>query len=186
MSDEFYLPDAKAVYSKVIEAGSREILPYLGLGNIALHSGDLKEAEKWFEQARAMQPEHPAVLLAWGRFRSAQAGREKDPNLAKKQWQEARGFLEKSKATELEKSATLYSEMGEVYTKLGMWQEAADSYQEALRLRRRRNEWRLALGQAYAKLGKLRDAERKYREVLAFSPDDATAWKSLEAIGKRY
>ncbi|HTN69737.1 MAG TPA: fused MFS/spermidine synthase, partial [Methylomirabilota bacterium] len=186
MSDEFYLPDAKAVYSKVIEAGSREILPYLGLGNIALHSGDLKEAEKWFEQARAMQPEHPAVLLAWGRFRSAQASREKDPNLAKKQWQEAREFLEKSKATELEKSATLYSEMGEVYTKLGMWQEAADSYQEALRLRRRRNDWRLALGQAYAQLGKLRDAEQKYREVLAFSPDDATAWKSLEAIGKRY
>jgi tetratricopeptide (TPR) repeat protein len=103
MSDEFYLPDAKAVYAKVIESDSREILPYLGLGNIALHSGDLKEAEKWFEQARAMQPEHPAVLLAWGRFRSAQAGREKDPNVAKKQWQEAKDFLEKSKATELEK-----------------------------------------------------------------------------------
>jgi Flp pilus assembly protein TadD len=67
-----------------------------------------------------------------------------------------------------------------------MWQEAADSYKEALRLRRRRNEWRLALGNAYAKLGKVRDAERKYREVLAFSPDDANAWKALEAIGKRY
>src|SRR5262249_46498340 len=115
MSDEFYLPDAKVVYAKVIDAGSREILPYLGLGNIALHSGDLKEAEKWFEQARTMQPEHPAVLLAWGRFRSAQAAREKDSNVAKKEWQEAKDFLEKSKATEIEKSATLYSEMGEVY-----------------------------------------------------------------------
>ncbi|MGZ5305030.1 MAG: hypothetical protein ACXWDO_13005, partial [Bacteroidia bacterium] len=61
MSDEFYLPDAKKVYAKVIAMGSREVLPYLGLGNIALHSDDLKEAEKWFEQARALKPEHPAV-----------------------------------------------------------------------------------------------------------------------------
>jgi tetratricopeptide (TPR) repeat protein len=186
MSDEYYLPDAKLVYSKVIELGSREILPFLGLGNIALHGGDLNEAEKWFVKARAMQPEHPAVLLAWGRFKSAQAAREKDPELAKKRWQEAKGLLEQSKATELEKSATLYSELGEVYTKLGMWQPAADSYKEALRLRRRRNDWRLALGQAYAKLGRTREAEQKYREVLAFSPDDAEAWRQLEAIGKRY
>jgi Tetratricopeptide repeat. len=44
----------------------------------------------------------------------------------------------------------------------------------------------MALGQAYAKLGKVREAEQKYREVLALSPDDASAWKSLEALGKRY
>ena len=95
-------------------------------------------------------------------------------------------MLEKSKATELEKSATLFSAMGEVYGKLSMWQEAADAYKEALRLRRRRNEWRMALGQAYANLGRVREAEQKDREVLALSPDDSNAWKSLEALGKRY
>ena len=186
MSDEYYLPDAKVVYAKVIGNRTREILPYLGLGNIALHGGDLDEAQKWFEKARAMEAEHPAVLLAWGRFKSAQAARETDESKAKKLWQEAKDFLEKSKATELEKSATLYSEMGFVYTKLSMWQNAADAYKEALRLRRRRNDWRLALGRAYANLGKIKDAEQKYREVLAFSPDDAEAWRSLEVIGKRY
>jgi Flp pilus assembly protein TadD len=67
-----------------------------------------------------------------------------------------------------------------------MWQEAAEAYKEALRLRRRRNEWRMALGQAYANLGRVREAEQKYREVLALSPDDSNAWKSLEALGKRY
>jgi len=186
MSDEFYLPDAKAVYSKVIGMGSKEILPYLGLGNIALHGKDLTEAQKWFLRAREIEPDHPAVLLAWGRFRAAQAEGEKDPAVAKKQWQEAKDLLEKSKATELEKSATLFSAMGEVYGKLDMWQEAADAYKEALRLRRRRNEWRMALGQAYANLGRVREAEQKYREVLALSPDDSNAWKSLEALGKRY
>ena len=98
---------------------------------------------------------------------------------------EAKDLLERSKAKG-EDSVTIYSELAAVYAKLGMWEKAADSYEQALRLRRRRNDWRLALGQAYAKLGKLREAERKYREVLAFSPDDADAWRALEAIGKRY
>jgi hypothetical protein len=43
MSDEFYLPDAKKVYAKVIAMGSHEVLPYLGLGNIALHSMILRK-----------------------------------------------------------------------------------------------------------------------------------------------
>jgi tetratricopeptide (TPR) repeat protein len=174
MSDDFYLPDAKVVYSKAIEMGSREVLPYLGLGNIALHSDDLKEAEKWFQQARALQPDHPAVLMAWGRLMAAKGNAR-----------EAKDLLEKSNAKG-EDSATIYSELGSVYTKLGMWDKAADAYQQALRMRRRRNDWRQALGNAYAQLGKIREAERKYREVLAFAPDDADAWKALEAIGKKY
>jgi spermidine synthase len=174
LSDDFYLPDAKVVYGKVIEMGNREVLPYLGLGNIALHSDDLKEAEKWFEQARALQPDHPAVLLAWGRLMNA-----------KGQAREAKELLERSNAKG-EDSSTIYSELGSVYSKLRMWDKAADAYKQALRMRRRRNDWRLALGNAYAQLGRMREAERKYREVLAFSPDDTDAWKALEAIGKKY
>ena len=75
MSDEFYLPDAKVVYRKIIDMGSKEVLPYLGLGNIALHSGDLAEAEKWFIPARELQPDHPAVLLAWGRLTAVKGNR---------------------------------------------------------------------------------------------------------------
>ena len=30
MSDEFYLPDAKVVYKKIIDMGTKEVLPYLG------------------------------------------------------------------------------------------------------------------------------------------------------------
>lgn len=174
LSDDFYLPDAKIVYSKVIEMGSREVLPYLGLGNIALHSDDLKEAEKWFEQARALQPDHPAVLMAWGRLMNAKGNAR-----------EAKELLERSNAKG-EDSSTIYSELGSVYSKLKMWDKAADAYKQALRMRRRRNDWRQALGDAYAQLGRLREAERKYREVLAFSPDDTDAWKALEAIGKKY
>ena len=84
MSDEFYLPDAKLVYKKIIDMGTKEVLPYLGLGNIALHSGDIVEAEKWFIPARKLQPEHPAVLLAWGRLFAVKGNRTTDAAQAKK------------------------------------------------------------------------------------------------------
>jgi spermidine synthase len=185
LSDEFYLPEAKLVYAKAIELGNREVLPYLGLGNIAIHSGDLPEAEKWFRRAGELQAEHPAVLLAMGRLASAKGAREKDKEAATKLFQEARDLLEKSKGKG-EDSATLYAELGEVYGKLEMWDKASDSYKEALRMRRRRNDWRRSLGEAYAKQGKLSEAEQKYREVLALSADDELAFYGLQALGKRY
>ncbi|HXG51132.1 MAG TPA: fused MFS/spermidine synthase [candidate division Zixibacteria bacterium] len=185
MSDEFYLPEAKTVYSRIIQMGTREILPYLGLGNIALHSGELAEAEKWFTRARAIDAEHPAVLLAWGRLVAARAARLEDAARMKAMLQEARELLERSKAKG-EESPTLHSELGEVYFRLQMWDRAAESYAEALRMRRRRNDWRINLGRAYAQLGKIDQAEQKYREVLAFSPDDTEAWKGLHELGRRY
>ena len=115
MSDEFYLPEAQVIYRKVISMGNKEVLPYLGLGNIALHSGDLAEAEKWFIQARDLQAEHPAVLLAWGRLAAAKAARLKDDGQAKKELQEARALLEKSKSKG-EDSATIHTELGGVIT----------------------------------------------------------------------
>jgi predicted membrane-bound spermidine synthase/Tfp pilus assembly protein PilF len=185
LCDELYLPDAKEVYGKVIAAGTQEVLPYLGLGNIALHGGDLKETEKWFTPARQLQPEHPAVLLAWGRLTAAQAREEKNPERMKKLFGQARQLLETS-MSKGEESATLYAELGIVYTRLAMWDQASKSYERALRMRRRRNDWRLELGNAYAQLGRISDAELKYRQVLALSPDDAEAAKALEAIGKRF
>jgi tetratricopeptide (TPR) repeat protein len=155
------------------------------LGNIALHSGDLPEAEKWFTRARDLQPDHPAVLLAWGRLIGAKAQKSTDEGQVKKQMQEARSLLEKSKSKG-EESATVHSELGVVYYKLGMWEKAADEYSEALRMRRRRNDLRYSLGQAYAQLGRIKDAEQKYREILSLAPDDAEALKALQDLGKRY
>ena len=185
MSDEFYLPEAQVIYRKVIGMGNKEVLPYLGLGNIALHSGDLAEAEKWFIQARDLQAEHPAVLLAWGRLAAAKAARLKDDGQVKKELQEARALLEKSKSKG-EDSATIHTELGGVYYRLAVWEKAAAEYTEALRMRRRRNDLRFSLGQSYAQLGKIKDAEQKYREILSLSPDDADALKALQDLGAKY
>jgi predicted membrane-bound spermidine synthase/cytochrome c-type biogenesis protein CcmH/NrfG len=185
LSDELYLPDAKEVYGKIIGMQSREILPYLGLGNIALHSGDVKEAEKWFVQARELQPDHPAVLLALGRLTAAHAKAEKNEDQAKKLFAQAQQLLERAQSKG-EESATMFAELGEVYSRLAVWEKAAEAYEEALRVRRRRNDWRLALGHAYAQLGRIGEAETKYRQVLVLSPDEAEAAKALESIGRRF
>jgi spermidine synthase len=174
LSEDFYLNEAKEVYAKTIRMGTREVLPYLGLGNIALHYKDLKEAEKWFEQARRIKPDHPAVLLALGRLM-----------LAKGETQKAKDFLEQSKEKG-EESGTLHGALGDAYFKLELWEQAAKSYRQAVKLRKKNNEWRRSLGNALARMGKIKEAEEKYREVLAFSSDDAEAWRGLQKLGKRY
>jgi spermidine synthase len=174
LTDEFYLEDARKVYSRAISLESREILPYLGMGNIALHYRDWAEAEKWFGEAKRMEPDHASVLLAWGRLM-----------LRKGEFQEARRYLEQARAGG-EDSGTLHGSLGDAYSKLEMWQEAVDSYRPALRYQKRNHGWRRSLGIALARTGKLREAEEKFREVLALAPDDADAWRELGKLGKRY
>ena len=107
----------------------------------------------------------------------------------------ASGFSKSHNAAEIDRLVLVLAKepgskafipLAEEYGKAGMWQEAADGYKEALRLRRRRNDWRLALGKAYANLGRKREAEQKYREILSLSPDDADALKALQELGKKY
>ena len=148
--------------------GSKEILPYLGLGNIALHSGELPEAEKWFIQARELHADHPAVLLAWGRLYAAQAQKVADPAKNKKLLQEARTCW-KNRAAKARTRPPSTPSWAAVYYKLAMWDKAAENYEKALRMRRRRNDLRFAFGQSYAQLGRINDAEQKYREILSLS-----------------
>jgi spermidine synthase len=174
VSDDFYLEDAKMVYERAIALGTQELLPYLGMGNIALHYRDLNEAEKWFERAKQIQPDHASVLLAWGRLMASKA-----------ELQKARQVLEQARSKG-EDSATLHGVMGDVYLKLRLWDEAARSYRTALRYQKMNHGWRRSLGIALAQTGKLREAEQKFREVLALSPDDAEAWRELRKLGKKY
>ncbi|MGH7828788.1 MAG: tetratricopeptide repeat protein, partial [Candidatus Binatia bacterium] len=173
LSEDFYVPDAKQVYTRIIRMGTREIIPYIGLGNIALYADDLKEAEKWLAGAREIKPEHPAVLLAWGRLLFARGEPEK-----------AKEFLEKSRAKG-EDSATLHGALGATYAGLELWGPAVDSYGRAVRLRRKNPEWRRSLGNALAQSGRPAQAEEKLREVLALSPSDVEACKELRKLRKR-
>lgn len=174
LSEDFYLEDAKIIYTKAIALGSRELLPYLGMGNIALHYRDFKEAEKWFERAGQIQPDHASVFLGRGRLLAA-----------KGDFQKAREPLEQAREKG-EDSATLHGTLGDVYSKLQLWEEAIRSYRTALRYQKKNHAWRRSLGVALAQTGRLREAEEKFREVLALAQDDVEAWRELRKLGKKY
>ncbi len=174
MSEDFYLKDAKAVYSKMIELGTRDLVPYLRMGNIAFYYRDLDEAEKWFDKAKKIKADHLSVLLAWGRLM-----------LARDDLQKAKDFLEQSREKG-ENSGTLHGALGDVYFKLKLWDKAIDSYKRAFKIRQGEVDWRRSMGIALAHIGKKKEAEQKFREVLALTPEDAEAWRELHKLKAHY
>jgi spermidine synthase len=174
LTEDFYTQQANEIYSKIVRLGSKEILPYVGLGTIALHRNNLAEAERWLREAERIRPAHAAVLLALGRLEGAKGNYTKAVTL-----------LEESKEKG-EDSATLYSELGEAYYQLEQWEKAVTTFREALRRQRRNTRWRLLYANALGQLGKAKEAEVKYREVLALDPDSSEAWKGLKSLGQKY
>ena len=174
LTEELYTEQAKTIYLKVVGKGSKEILPYLSLGTIALHGKEFTEAERWLRQAERIQPKHAALLLALGRLESARGNYSKAVLL-----------LEESREKG-EESATLYSELGQGYYQLQEWDKADQAFERALQRQRRNTRWRLFRAHALVQLRRFKEAEWKYREVLALDPNSSEAWMGLKSLGKRY
>ncbi|MBI2090179.1 MAG: fused MFS/spermidine synthase [Deltaproteobacteria bacterium] len=174
LADDFYTTQAEEIYKRIVGTGVKAISPYLGLGGIALHRKDFSQAQRRFAQAAEIQPKHPAVLFALGRLRLATGNHA-----------EALTFLLESQEKG-EDSAALYGELGQAYSGLGQWENAARAYGVAVRRQRKNIVWRLALADALTRLGKFREAEQRYREVLALDPNSTQAWKGLKHLGKRF
>jgi tetratricopeptide (TPR) repeat protein len=182
MSDEFYLPDAKTV-RPIIQMKARRFCPSWS-GQYRAPFRELPKPRNGLSERAIFMPSTPPCC-SQGPFDAAQAQRITDAAEIKKLLQEARSLLEKSRGKG-EDSATIYTELGALYYKLAMWEKAAENYEKALRMRRRRNDLRFSLGQSYAQLGKINEAEQKYREILSLSSDDTDALKALQDLGKPY
>lgn len=171
LSDRFRVPEAQGVlFKRIIETGSTNVLPYLGMVEIALLFNSPDEAETWVGEARRVAPEHPGTLELWGRVELAQghvAG--------------ARELLERARAAGRD-SARLHGALGDAYRALGLWAEAAASYRRALKLHLTNTEWRRSLGIVLARLGRTDEARVKLEETLALAPDDAAAWQALNEL----
>jgi spermidine synthase len=176
LAEDLYTSEAKGVYQKAIAADSGEIIPYLGLGNIALLKNQVGEAESWLRLAEKIKPQHPAVLFNLGRL-----------ELAKRNYSQAVALLEASrKGDPPEESSAVFGALGAAYVGLQRWNDAAVALQEALRGQRRNTEWRLLYGDALVKLGRTKEAELKFREVLALEPGSVEAWKKLGELNRKY
>jgi spermidine synthase len=174
LGEEFYTRHAKVIYKRVIDGGSRDIVPYLGLANIALHEQRPAEAEQWLGKAGKVNPEHTGIFFARGKL-----------ELAKGNASAAVEWLERAQKRG-EESASLFSTLGQAYGQLKQWDKAAAVYPRALRQHRRNTEWRLAYARALEELGRVKEAEEKYREVLALDPDLGDGWRGLRRLGKRF
>jgi tetratricopeptide (TPR) repeat protein len=174
LTEDFYTKQAEIIYQQLLRTGAKEMLAFLGLGNIALYRNQIPQAEAWVGKAATLEPKNRLVLLALGRIELAQGNHAA-----------AKEFLEESKRKGTESSA-LYSSLGEVYTHLSDWQKAEESYSLALRHERKNIQWRLALANALVQLRRADEAEEKYREILAIDPNFTAAWRGLKQLGRRY
>ncbi|HEX9442919.1 MAG TPA: fused MFS/spermidine synthase, partial [Candidatus Binatia bacterium] len=174
LADDLYTSEAHGVYLKALAANPAELIPYIGLGTVALMRNRVEEAEPWIRKAQQMQPQHPAVLLALGRLEAARGD-----------FPQAVAHLEASQKGG-EESSALYGALGTAYARLEKWSEAVDVLQKGVMMQRKNTEWRMLQAEALARLNRPREAERKYREVLALDPNNGEAWKGLKSLGKSY
>jgi spermidine synthase len=174
LSDHFFTRHAAVIYKRIIEAGAKELLPYTGLANIALHAKDIKQASHWLARGAEINANHPAVLVTGGKLQSARGN-----------FSRAIALFEDARKSG-EDSAALFSELGEAYSQTQQWDKAAAAYETALRRHRKNTAWRLAWARALHHAGKHRQAEEKYRELLAMNPELAEAWRGLRALRKRF
>jgi spermidine synthase len=180
LAEDLYLSEAKSVYLKALAVKAGEIIPYVGLGTVALQRNQIAEAESWLIQAAKLQPRHPTVLLALGRLELAKKNYARAVELLEASWDGAED------SSIVEDSSILYGALGVAYAELKQWDEAADALREALKKQRRNAEWRLRYGDVLAEIGRKKEAAAKYREVLALDPSNSEAWKKLTESGEKY
>ena len=174
LCEDFYSRDAAVIYKRIIETGSKTLSPYTALADIALHANDLAQAARWLDRATKIDAKHPKVLLAWGKLEKARG------NLT-----EAIALFEQARDL-ADDSASLFSALGEAYSRTKQWEKAASAYETALKRHRKNTDWRLGWARALHHGGKYREAEEKYRELLAINPEFTDAWRGLRALRKQF
>jgi spermidine synthase len=174
LCEDFYTRDAKVIYKRIIDNGSKSVLPYTGLADIALHANDWTNAGRWLARAAELDAEHPRLLFGRGKLEKARGN-----------FSGAIALLEQTRNLG-EDSASLFNALGEAYSETKQWDKAASAYERALKRHRRNTAWRLAWARALHHAGRYREAEKKYRELLALNPEFTDAWRGLRALRKQF
>ena len=150
-----------------------------------------QEAEQQFQ---ALKTHYDAGLAAIEQMKAAQTklGQtpkdQQDPVKAQITQAGSTAVTELSAALELEKPedpnrSIVLSRLGEAYESMGKWQEAADTYQNAIALKPDVAANYNNLGNDLAKLGKVDDARAAYQKYVDLNPSDAAlAWRNFGTV----
>ncbi len=141
--------------------------PLIGLANVEMARNHPKEAENWLSQASALEPNGPAVQLAWARYYRAQG----------KNTEAERALL---KSLEVVESVPAYLELADLYLanpdKRG---EALNAYKKALALAPDNPQVRFSYAAGLAANGQVDLAIEEFEQVAKMSPKDPEPLRSL-------
>jgi tetratricopeptide (TPR) repeat protein len=198
------LNEAALGYQRMLQKNHRDPKALVGIGLVALASGQFEAS---VQMAKAAVAAAPAMDVAWVTLGQAlkAAGRYED---AKQAYLEAIrldsisplariGMGELLMAEGLPEQAldeyefvlrgrpamaTAHMGMGHALACMGKDAEALKSYERALTLAPRTPEAEFVAGFVLVRLGRMKDAERHYRRALTLRPDFAAAWMNLGCL----
>lgn len=151
---------------KTSDSAQASIPEYLQKGLEYHQTGQLAEAEAVYRQILRMIPDHPDALYLSG-LAAYEAGRCKD------------AVEQISKAIHISPVGPFYYGLGNALFKLGMLDEAVESFREALRLAPDIDAAYFSLGNALRAQGKLDEAIENFRKALLLKPDFVEACNNL-------
>src|SRR5260221_647195 len=140
------------------------------LGLACLEQGLLTQAEGELQEGLTLQADHPAILVALGRVRSAQH-----------RWDEACELYRRVIAVAPD-DAGAQLDLGRALLALRRLTEATHAFEQAVRLAPESAEGEVALGMGYHAQGKRRQAKRALERALDLDPHDPDAQRLLKQI----
>lgn len=164
--------EAEAAFKEAVQLEPRAVPPLLGLADIALKQGNLKQVDNYLQQALIAAPHSMAVQAAWGRYLYLQ-----------KRFPEAETAFKKAIAFD-PKAVLPHLDLGDLY--LSGWRrpkDAIESYRAALALDQSHAGAHYKLGQALATNGDFEAAQKELTEAYLLAPNDPLP---LQALGQMY
>lgn len=198
------LQEAALRYQRILERDPAHVESLLGIGLIALASGQAGSA---IEVAAAATATAPARVEAWivlgqaltaaSRFEDAERAYARALDLDHAHGLAHLGLAELRVASSRQEdaiaeyraalrsrptSAAAHLGLGNALAFLGRNEEALGCYEQATRFAPRAPEVHFAAGFVLARLGRAAEAEARYRRALFLRPDFASAWLNLGAL----
>jgi eukaryotic-like serine/threonine-protein kinase len=160
-------------YAKAIALGPGNVYNHIGLGVVYYDAGRFEEAAACYRRVIEIQPGNQ-----WGRINLGAAYQNAGDN--------AKALVQYQEALKLGPDEAVYSNIGTIEFSEGRYAEAAQSYEQAVRLRPKNPIARANLGDAYRRLGDRDKARAAYagaadlvRDLLKVNPRDARALARL-------
>jgi len=171
--------EARRFFNALIAYGKRfpDVLNMLGV--IAYEAGQMKAAETQFREALEMNPAYTEAGLNLAVALNDQ-GRAKEAEEVIAAVRRISG-VESGEVDPYVKGklANLHAELGEVYRRVGLFDDAIREYKTALSLRADFPDLRMRLGVLLRDMGLVDDAVDELRGVVAAFPAYAAAWVEL-------